>query len=249
MSRPDDIPRLLAEGSDCAQELREVLGSASDDSPTAEDLARLSSGLGALVASPPPSPAPPVAPAAKALASAGGVGSATKVVAGIVCALGVAGGAYALHRDVSPASVVASSVAPPPSVAPGPGASPEAPPPSPPGDVGNVPEPAPTKENTPRPSGAVHEAPRGAAEETALLGRALDALKRRDGVTALALARQHTEEYPAGSYGEEFDRIAIEGYVLSGASALAEARARRFFKRYPASAYRGRIEGLLRHGP
>jgi hypothetical protein len=62
---------------------------------------------------------------------------------------------------------------------------------------------------------------------------------------AIALTAEHAERYPAGTFAEEREVIAVEALVRLGQREQAAARARAFGARFPQSAHRQRIEDVL----
>lgn len=62
---------------------------------------------------------------------------------------------------------------------------------------------------------------------------------------ALELTEEHSARYPAGSFAEEREVIAVEALLRLGRTAAAQARARAFHVRYPLSIHRQRIEEIL----
>nr|WP_141617559.1 hypothetical protein [Myxococcus sp. AB036A] len=94
MRTPEPV-RLLEESSDASPELRELLGSALDDGPSAAQLASLAARLAPL--QPPPAPAAPspapVAPASEPLAGGATVatGLKLKVLVGVAALTGAVG--------------------------------------------------------------------------------------------------------------------------------------------------------------
>ena len=90
--------------------------------------------------------------------------------------------------------------------------------------------------------------PSARATEVDLLDRAQDALSSRPG-EALALADEHAVRYPAGVLAQEREVIAIDALVRLGRPGDARARADRFFRDFPASAHRPRIDAILEGPP
>jgi hypothetical protein len=63
---------------------------------------------------------------------------------------------------------------------------------------------------------------------------------------ALALASEHARLFPRSAFGTEREVIVIETLQRAGRADEAQARARRFLEASPRSAYRERLERLLR---
>jgi hypothetical protein len=63
---------------------------------------------------------------------------------------------------------------------------------------------------------------------------------------ALALASEHARLFPRSAFGTEREVIVIESLQRSGRTGEAQSRARRFLEASPRSAYRERLERLLR---
>jgi hypothetical protein len=79
--------------------------------------------------------------------------------------------------------------------------------------------------------------------ELALLRRAERALRTDNAALALALIGELEEHYPSSSLLEERRAIELMAYCSAGATDAA-ARAQRFLREYPQSAYAGRIRDL-----
>lgn len=75
------------------------------------------------------------------------------------------------------------------------------------------------------------------AEEREIVERAQAAVRRGDGAEAMVLLDSHARLYPAGAHSEEREALAIHALRLQGKTAAADARATRFFARYPNSLY------------
>lgn len=88
------------------------------------------------------------------------------------------------------------------------------------------------------------DGPRTPETETALLGRAHQALAS-DPARALSLTAQHQREYPSGVLRQESDLIAIEALQALGRHAEARASAASFRARYPSSAHLRRLDRLI----
>ncbi|MFY1828345.1 hypothetical protein ACN47A_20645 [Myxococcus fulvus] len=267
MRTPEPV-RLLEESSDASPELRELLGSALDDGPSAAQLASLAARLAPL--QPPPAPPPPVAPASAPLAGGATVatGLKLKVLVGVAALTGAVGSFQAgrVYERAQPPTLAQAQretvpVAPPRSDVP-----PEAVVPVPPVVEAPSPEPAaptPTAErasapraNPPRPPDAVHKpvvAPPPEAratspedEELLLIDDAHRALQRGAAEEALSLLRGHASRFQAGTLAQEREVLAIEALVSLGRRAEAQQRAEAFQTKYPTSSHLVRLQKLLR---
>ncbi|HEY6559215.1 MAG TPA: hypothetical protein VI072_18150 [Polyangiaceae bacterium] len=249
MSDERDPERLLSKGVGTPERLREVLASAEADSPSPQDMKRLTAALASVL--------PPVSsvPAPKAAGTTGAVTATTaavksawklKLLLGVVTgSVAIGGATYYANRsagtDIERArrGVRLPPVASTPTLA----ASTETPRgPAPPAPAFVPNSPARAKRRTAEAAPGQNVVPIG---ETQLLSQAVGALNRGDAGQALALTDQHRRLYPMGTYSEEFARIAIEALVRLGDLPKAEARARWFFRRFPKSAHRARLENLL----
>ncbi|QRK11227.1 hypothetical protein JQX13_14810 [Archangium violaceum] len=251
---PREPVRLLEQDSEASDELRELLGAARLDEPSAEQLASLAGKLGPLLG--PPGGAPPTAPPSGGTSSASGSvvpaaapGVKGKVLAGVAVAV-LAGGSFqagrlfererAETRAVEPVAALTRPTPEPARV--------EAAPPEP-----APPEPAPPEPVTPRASAApTPRVPRARApeappldEELALLEGAYQALQRGEAAEALAEAERHAVRFPSGALAQEREVLAIDALVRMGRRAEAGARAGAFRARYPTSTHWVRIQGLL----
>jgi hypothetical protein len=83
--------------------------------------------------------------------------------------------------------------------------------------------------------------------EVDLLDDAQDAL-RGDAGRALALADEHARRFRFGALAQEREVIAIEALVRLQRNADARARAAEFFRDFPHTAHRPRIQALLSAG-
>ncbi|GEN12006.1 hypothetical protein SAMN05443572_113298 [Myxococcus fulvus] len=270
MRTPEPV-RLLEESSDASPELRELLGSALDDGPSAAQLASLAARLAPL--QPPPSPAAP-APAPVAPAPAPLAGGAT-VVAGLklkvlvgVAALAGAAGSFQVGRVYERAQPPAVTQAPretAPVERPRSEVPPEAVVPAPP--VAQVPTPspvpaAPSVERAPTPVPPRTSPPRalqkpvvepppeaGASsaedEELLLIDDAHRALQRGAAEEALSLLGGHASRFQAGTLAQEREVLAIEALMLLGRRAEAQRRAGDFQTKYPTSSHLVRLQKLL----
>lgn len=80
--------------------------------------------------------------------------------------------------------------------------------------------------------------------EIALITRAQTALASSP-ATALALASEHAQTFPRGTYTHEREFIVIEALTRLGRTADARSHARQFRQRYPQSAYLPRLDTML----
>ncbi|WP_257457845.1 hypothetical protein [Archangium lipolyticum] len=267
--------RLLEEGSEATPELRELLGAASLDEPSAEQLAGLAGKLGPLLgpaggAATAGAATGTAAPAASGgLASVGATGLKLKVLVG-VAGMALAGVSFQAGRDFErehpraprvEREVSAPAPAPSATPAPEPVETPVAP--SPETIAAPMPEPvempvAPSAKTSavpaprvsrPRAAGTPAPAAAGerasADEELTLLESAYQALQRGDAAEALAEADRHAERFPAGALAQEREVLAIDALVRMGRRAEAGTRAEAFRKRYPTSTHGVRIQNLL----
>jgi hypothetical protein len=266
--------RLLEADSEASPELRELLGAASLDEPSAAQLGALAGKLGPLLGpgggAPPAGSTPGAGPAASApggLASTVASGLKLKVLAGVAGAALLGGSFQAgrvferehpasspVERGVSaprqpapePASMTApvATHTPAPAVTPVP--EPEVTPVAPSPRTSAVPAP-----RVPRPRASETPAPAAAAEgasvdeELTLLESAYQALRRGDAAGALAEAERHAARFPAGALAQEREVLAIDALVRMGRRAEAERRAEAFRARYPTSTHGVRIQNLL----
>jgi hypothetical protein len=86
------------------------------------------------------------------------------------------------------------------------------------------------------------------ATELELLGRARSALGSEP-ASALAIADEAAARFPSGDLAQEREVIAIDALTRLGRIAEAQSRAAAFYERFPASAYRPRIDSLIGAGP
>jgi hypothetical protein len=261
----DHDPRPLVEGSDAHETLREALGAARADVPSADRLAALAARLP--LGSPAPGKIGPAtaAPAAPSVLSGALVGAALGVVVSGV-------GLYWDSQRATPAS--------PPSVAASPSS---APPPEPARVAANAPRsPAPRAVVEAAPSAAVHpreaptpagssaeaapnaspptEAPPTAAgadvasvakddrSETDLLESARNRLSANPG-DALSLTQQHAARFPRGALSQERELLAIQALLALGRADEARARRDHFLAAYPGSAHKRRLDALFAPSP
>jgi hypothetical protein len=257
MSQTKDPPRLLDPASDTTPGVRDVLRAAQRELPSADALARLAARLPVLPpggGSPPPPPAPP-APPASPLGPFAALMARPEVSGAILGAL-LAGGAVVGASWVAPAPRAAPAVAaaraepaprpeasaPAPAVAAPPAATMSAAParPAPPAIPGTG---APPPDG---PSVAASEPAPAAEEETEvrLLQRARAGVAA-DPARALALTGEHARRFPGGAFAQEREFIAISALVALGRADEARERAARMLERFPASAYRDRLEAIV----
>jgi type IV secretory pathway VirB10-like protein len=189
---------------------------------------------------------PDAAGATNAVVKAAGSGSAWKIGAALVGAGALASGALYFagdpqERSVAPAppSVVATpappttgstaeSMASPARTSPPPTAAPSASSPQPPTS----------------PTGGRTAEPAAPASEMELLAQAQGALAS-DPAKALRHCAEHATRFPAGSFSQEREVIAIDALVRLGKKEEARARAERFRTAHPRSAYLRRIDVLV----
>jgi hypothetical protein len=69
-----------------------------------------------------------------------------------------------------------------------------------------------------------------------------------DPAEALAFAARHRSEYPGGALSQEREMLAITALIKLGRSSEASARAERFRRSHPTSAYLRQLERLLPSG-
>lgn len=247
MSAQQDDPRRLVEGDAAFAEIEAGLRGARERGPSAEQAARMRAALGlAPVPATPAQPAPSEAPAA---ARSGWL----KLIAGgllvIGAALGIWRGAVSgphLEPPITAEPQPAAQPAPA-EVAPSPATAPAATPPiplEPSGMAGGASaHPHRTAPRVNR-SAPVLEAFTDPGAELVLLRRA-KADARSAPAHALQLVAEHEQRFPNGVLVEEREVIAIEALLASRQRAASEARAARFFKRFPNSAHARRVHALL----
>jgi hypothetical protein len=178
------------------------------------------------------------------------VGVVAKIGAALVVATAGAGTSYVLVRTsrqdavvtVPSASVAASTTTVSPVAFPAPSQSP-------PSSSGTVPPTEmlvapPTRAPTASASPAADTAAATIDSEVSLVAPAQDALTTNP-QEALALAQRHAARFPHGTLEQEREVIAIEALLGLGRVDDAKARAARFFRSFPGSAHRARIENLL----
>ena len=223
-------------------ELAAVLDARSDDDPSREQLARLSSRLAAVL--PPgalPTPPGSVHPPAVATGAAGG--TLAKIGLGLALVAAASGGWLALHgstpttgtQPVAVPSPVSSSspTEEPPIVRPAPI--------TPPATVPSERAIAPSRPGTaPAPQPDVPT-----RSEADILTEAHEAMLGGKPERALALAADHARGYPNGTLAQEGKVIAIESLVALGRTEEARLRAAAFRATYPRSSHLARIDQLV----
>jgi hypothetical protein len=246
-----DPKRLIDPESRSSPALRTLLRAGRSELPDEERVEAMGIRLGALLV---PAvggashggPVGPEAGAAGAAAAGLKVGAVAKIGAVALVALGGVGGTYVLtshERAITtrPSGPAAVSVAPPAS-----GASSASPAPS----LQSAPSaPAPESGGQVAVAGPASALAVGAADtEVSLLESAQDALAS-DPESALSLAERHAGRFPRGALAQEREVIAIEALIRLGRVDAARARAERFYRAFPRSAHRTRIENLLGVAP
>lgn len=102
----------------------------------------------------------------------------------------------------------------------------------------------------PRPHAAPEDAPSNALErEIALIDQATAALARDNHAAALASTREHLRRFPDGAMSEDRERLWIDALARSGRRDEARARAAEFFRRFPDSVHRARVERVVAGAP
>jgi hypothetical protein len=252
-----DPTRLLDEPG-TSPALRELLGSAHGDGPSAADLARLTGKLGPLLVATAPvgaAAATGASAAAKATTAAavGQTAAATGILkVSVIAAIGgtvLAAGAFQAGRSYEAAHlapklerVVSAPVAPPP---PAVVAEPiiEAPVVEP---VPPLPdEPVKIARPAPRPVARPAPPPEPKLTEVELLEKAMAAMKGDDAKQALALTARHQAEFASGALIQEREMLAIEALVKLGRGGDARLKADDFRKRYPTSSHLLRLDALV----
>jgi outer membrane protein assembly factor BamD (BamD/ComL family) len=84
------------------------------------------------------------------------------------------------------------------------------------------------------------------ASERALLERARVAIGRGDATGALEALDRHSARHPAGRLAEEREVLAIQALVSAGRKDEAQARAARFHREHPSSAFGSAVDALVR---
>ncbi|GHG69765.1 hypothetical protein [Comamonas sp. JC664] len=270
MRTPEPV-RLLEESSAASPELRELLGSALSDGPSAAQLASLAARLAPL--QPPPAPAAPspapVAPASELLAGGATVatGLKLKVLVGVAALTGAVGSFQAgrVYERAQPPTVAQAQRETPPVERPRSEVPAEVVVSAPPVVEALTPSPEPTAivERAPSPVAprtspmqvrqkpVVETPPKARAtsledEELLLIDDAHRALQRGAAEEALVLLRGHASRFQAGTLAQEREVLVIEALVLLGRRAEAQQRAEDFQAKYPTSSHLVRLQKLLR---
>ena len=217
-------------------ELRELLGSARGDLPSAHQLSGLESKLGALFDAPPPAAQPPADATPRPTVTSPGMPGLAKLA--VIVAVGglVGSGVYFGTREPTPAPSPSPVSAPAPKAAP----LPEQP-------VAEAAPAAPASE-APVADAAPPKAPAQAASkpsEASLLNQAQQALKTNPR-RALQLTRLHKQLYPQGSLSQEREVIAIEALSRLDKKSSAQERADAFSEKYPESAHQKKVDTSLK---
>lgn len=259
-------PTRLFEDPGASPALKELLGSARDDGPSAADLARLASKLGPLLVATAPATAAAAA-ASSSAAPAGAVATGTQVAAGVslvkvavIAAVGgtiIAGGAFQAGRSYEAAhppppkveKVAAAPVEAPPVVVE-PVVEPE------PAPVAEPPAPAPEPEQ-PKAVKATARVPAKASappapqtlSEVELLEKAMAAMRAGDAKEALALTARHETQFGSGALVQEREMLAIEALLKSGRAGDARLKAQAFRQKYPTSSHLLRLDALVPRNP
>lgn len=248
MSAQQDDPRRLVEGDAAFAEIEPGLRRARERGPSAEQAARMRAALGLTPVPAAPSQLQPKQPAP---ARSGWL----KLIAGGLLVIGVALGIWRSSvRGPHLEPPIATTPQPAPQLAPtqvapapAPSAAPAATPPLPlerSGVAGAASVHAHRTAPRVNRSAAVAEAAADPGAELVLLRRA-KADARSAPAHALELVAEHEQRFPNGVLVEEREVIAIEALLASGQRAASEARAARFFARFPNSAHARRVHALL----
>jgi hypothetical protein len=167
-----------------------------------------------------------------------------------------------LHPSAPPAVdavvVAEPALAPAPSVVDAVVATSPTPAPAPPAIVAGPPAPAPAPPAIDavvafnpvapvRPAAPTPRGVEGGDTEIAILEAAQDRLASNP-AAALAYAERHAARFPGGVLAQEREVIAIESLVRLHRDAEARQRAERFYRDFPSSAHRARIEALVDEG-
>ena len=266
-----DPKRLIDPSSKSTGAMRELLRAARADVPHEERLEGIALRMGPLMggvhgghpagpaSSPSAGPSPVASPAAGPLGGAGAAAAGLKVasavkVAALLVTLGTAAGAgvYAGSPLAGRAAARASIpvVVAPPRVAPPMVPAPSLPTPAEtlaPADVLAIPEPSATASPVTVANGANTKPADGNDTEISLLEAAQDRLASSPAL-ALAYAERHAQRYPRGALSQEREVIAIEALLRLHRTREAGQRAERFYRDFPDSAHRARIEALVNEG-
>lgn len=82
-------------------------------------------------------------------------------------------------------------------------------------------------------------------EETALLGKALEALQQENYTQAQRHIRRHEKTFPEGLLIQERELLAVQTLMGLGETELARARVEKFRQKWPTSPHVRRLEGFL----
>lgn len=245
----DEIDELPAD-------LRALLEAERDRSgPSPADRDALRAGLGSLLDGGPSGGSGSGTPTGGAGGAAGGAaagGSALGKLAAVFLAGSIAGGTivYAVGPrtaapDVAASAPTAATASPAVTTATTP--SDDAPPAFS-AATGSTAKVAPSASPPPK-SAAAGSAARGdeeLASERALLERARVALGRGDSTEALTALERHATRHPSGRLAEEREVLAVQALVRAGRQDEARARAARFHREHPSSAFGSAIDALVR---
>jgi hypothetical protein len=83
------------------------------------------------------------------------------------------------------------------------------------------------------------------ARELQVIDKARAALAHRDADAALAAIDEHARAFPRGQLVEMREALAVQALVHAGRGAEARARAARFHRAFPASAYSAVVDGAI----
>jgi TolA-binding protein len=220
-----DDRRWLEASSEADDALRELLGSAERDDPSAAELESLTARLAPQLGGGPSLP-----PSAPAAGSTGAVAAAKIGVAIVV--IGAAGwlalrsperSARPLDRALDQLSLYAAAP-PPPIPAPAAVAS------------------AAATSSAPTPSASA-QAER--EDELSLIQRAHAALRSGQAASALELTQEHAKTYPRGVLGQEREVIAVEALQRLGRYGEARSRGDAFLRVFPKSSHARRVRAIL----
>jgi hypothetical protein len=96
------------------------------------------------------------------------------------------------------------------------------------------------------PGASVEKRDEDLASERALLERARVALGRGDATGALEALDRHAARHPSGRLAEEREVLAVQALVSAGRKDEANARAARFHREHPSSAFGSAVDALVR---
>jgi hypothetical protein len=233
--------------------LRQLLGSAHHDGPSAADLARLAGKLGPLLVVTAPATAAAAAggtsaaAATKATAVAGASGALKLAVVAAVGGTVIAAGSFQAGRKYEeqhappPRVVEKIVVAPAPAIEPKPEPIPVRPEPVE-GRAVEDPPKKPLVQKKPQPPAP---APAPKLTEVELLEQAMTAMKSGDPKAALALTQRHEQEFASGALVQEREMLAIEALVKLGHRGDARLKADVFRQKYPTSSHLLRLDALV----